>query len=179
MQWILNEESKMQRIDKNFKIRHAKSFQGEKHVTYRDEFGRLRHYKLDGYFIDAKGNQHAMEFNGCWYHGCPRCYSSNRESLQVMGKTMQQRYVETLKKKVLQELGFIVHEMWYCDYKLYHTSNDLKGVAEEEPLRIRDAYFGGRTNAINLKEEFSDEIKGGYVDFCSLYPHVLNMKIIL
>ena len=44
---------------------------------------------------------------------------------------------ETLKKKVLQELGFIVHEMWYCDYKLYHTSNDLKVVAEEEePLRI-------------------------------------------
>ena len=41
------------------------------------------------------------------------------------------------KKKVLQELGFIVHKMWYCDYKLYHTSNDLKVVAEEaEPLRI-------------------------------------------
>ena len=73
-------------------------------------------------------------------------------------------------------MGFIVHKMWYCDYKLYHTSNDLKVVAEEEPLRIRDAYFGGRTNAINLKEEFSDEIKGGYVDFCSLYPHVLKYE---
>ena len=48
---------------------------------------------------------------------------------------MQQRYVEMLKKKkVLQELGFIVHEMWYYDYKLYHTSNDFKMV--EEPLRI-------------------------------------------
>ena len=90
MQWILSEESKMQRVDKNFKIRHAKSFLGEKHVTYRDEFGRLRHYKLDGYFVDAEGNQHAMEFNGCWYHGCPRCYPSDRESLQVMGKTLQQ-----------------------------------------------------------------------------------------
>ena len=40
MQWILSEESKMQRVDKNFKIRHAKSFLGEKCVTYRDEFGR-------------------------------------------------------------------------------------------------------------------------------------------
>ena len=74
-------------------------------------------------------------------------------------------------------MGFIVYEMWYCDYKLYHTSNDLKVVAEEEePLRIQDAYFGGRTNAINLKEEFSDEIKGGYVDFCSLYPYVLKYE---
>ena len=50
MQWILSEESKMQRIDKTFKIRHTKSFQGEKCVMHRDEFGRLRHYKLDGYF---------------------------------------------------------------------------------------------------------------------------------
>ena len=69
-----------------------------KNVLRRDEFGRLQHYKLDGYFIDAKGNQHAMEFNGCWYHRCLRCYSSNRESLQVKGKTMQQRYIEILKK---------------------------------------------------------------------------------
>ena len=80
----------MQQFDKNFKIRHAKSFLGEKRVTYKDEFGRIRHYKLDGYFVDAKGNQHVMEFNGCWYHGCPRCYPNDRESVQIMGKTMQQ-----------------------------------------------------------------------------------------
>ena len=123
--------------------------------------------------MHAKGDQHAMEFNGCWYHGCPRCYPNDTESLQVMGKTMQQCYIEMLKtRKVLQEMGFIVHEMWYCDYKLYHTSNNLKVV--EEPLRIQDAYLSGRTNAINLKEEFSDETKGGYIDFCSLYPHVLK-----
>ena len=89
-------------------------------------------------------------------------------------RSMQQRYMETLKKKkVLQQLGLTVHEMWYCDYKLYHESNNLKVV--KEPLRIQDAYFGGRTNAINLKE-FSNETKGGYVDFCSLYPHVLKYE---
>ena len=38
---------------------------------YRDEVGRLRQYKSDGYFVDSKGSQHAMEFNGCWYHGSP------------------------------------------------------------------------------------------------------------
>ena len=76
-----------------------------------------------------------MEFNGCWHHRCPCFYPNDRELLHVMGKSMQQRYIEMLKtKKVLQELGFIVHEMWYCDYKLYHKSNDLKVV--EEPLRI-------------------------------------------
>ena len=64
--------------------------------------------------------------------------------------------------------------MLYCDYKLYHISNDLKVV--EEMLRIRDAYLGGRTNAINLKEEFSNDTKGGYVNFCSLYPHVVKYE---
>ena len=98
MQWILSEENKMQQVDKYFEIRHAKSFLGEKCVMYRDEFGRLQHYKLDGYFVDAEGNQHAKEFNGCWHHGCPQCYPNDRESLQVMGKTLQQRYIETLTK---------------------------------------------------------------------------------
>ena len=40
-----------------------------------------------------------MEFNGRWYHGCPRCYPNDRESLQIMGKTMQQQYIEMLKKR--------------------------------------------------------------------------------
>ena len=48
-----------------------------------------------------------------------RMSTNDRESLQVMGKTLQQRYIEMLKKKkILQELGLIAHEMWYCDYKL-------------------------------------------------------------
>ena len=45
---------------------------------------------ISGYFVDSKGNQHPMEFNGCWYHGCPQCYLNDRESLQAMGKSMQQ-----------------------------------------------------------------------------------------
>ena len=49
--------------------------------------------------MDAKGNQHVMEFNGCCYHRCPWCYPSDRKSLQVMGNTMQQRYIEMLKKR--------------------------------------------------------------------------------
>ena len=61
-----------------------------------------------------------------------------------------------------------------ANYKLYHASNNLKVV--EELLRIRDASFSGRTNAINLKEELSHEAKGGYIDFCSLYPHVLKYE---
>ena len=45
MQWILSKERKMQWIDKNLKIRHFKSFLGEKHIAYRDELGKLRHFK--------------------------------------------------------------------------------------------------------------------------------------
>ena len=45
-----------------------------------------------------------------------------------------------------------------------------------EPFHIRDSYFGGRTNAIVLHSEFLQNSKGGYLDFCSLYPYVLKYE---
>ena len=46
----------------------------------------------------ASGCEHTYEFNGCWYHGCPRCFSSVREALHIQGKNIQHRYRETIKK---------------------------------------------------------------------------------
>ena len=45
-----------------------------------------------------------------------------------------------------------------------------------DPINIRDLYFGGRTNAIVLHSEFPKNSKGGYLDFCSLYPYVLKYE---
>ena len=43
-----------------------------------------------------------------------------------------------------------------------------------EPLNIKDSYLGGRTNAIVLHSEFPKNSKGGYLDFCSVYPYILK-----
>ena len=74
----------------------------------------------------------------------------------------------------MEELGYVVHEMWACNFKRC----DLKcedGTQCNEPMNIRDAYYRGHTNAIILKD-FTNGMRGGYVDFCSLYPTVLKYE---
>ncbi len=95
---------------------------------------------------------------------------------------MDVRLVETLKKQSrLDAQGFKVHTMWACDW-----ARLLKGDAEAkryvdslelvDPIDIRDAYFGGRTNAIVLLKSLLLPEKAGYDDFCSLYPFVLKYR---
>lgn len=61
-----------------------------------------------------------------------------------------------------------------CDFKRC----DLKceDVSEcNEPMNIRDAYYGGCANAIVLKD-FTNGMRGRYMDSCSLYPTVLKYE---
>lgn len=156
-------------------IQHAQSPMGEKKIYYHTHSHRPRFYKLDGYFVDMHGVKHGMEFNGCWYHGCPRCYNKDRDTSMIMGKSLKQRYIETLKKiSHLQSLGIKMHTIWSCDYARQRTHASSK--KHISPIQFRDCYFGGRTNAIILNKEFQGSEKGGYVDFCSLYPYVLKYE---
>ena len=43
-------------------------------------------------------------------------------------------------------------------------------------MNITDAYYGSHTNAITLTKVFQNTEKGGYLDFCSLYPIVLKYE---
>ena len=46
----------------------------------------------------------------------------------------------------------------------------------QDPINLRDCYFGGRTNGIVLYKKFTDGEKGKYVDFTSLYPDILKYR---
>ena len=71
-------------------------------------------------------------------------------------------------------------ELWECDYdKRYKEDPDFRSLVDSEftnldPLRPRDALFGGRTNSTKLYQEIdessNEEIK--YIDVCSLYPTI-------
>lgn len=143
-----------------------------------------KRYKADGFFRhpERENEFHVLEFNGCWYHGCPRCYPRDREKLFIDNKNLERRYAETVEKeKTLKSLGFVVHSMWSCDFEEEKKKNKrlqewLKGNTFSDPINVRDAYFGGRTNALILNKTFRDGEKGGYADFCSLYPDVLKYR---
>ena len=167
-------------LGEEFRIQHALSPDGEKVIVHTLKGSRQLKYKLDGYFRDGEGVEHALEFYGCWFHGCPSCYPRDRDTLVSQNKSMSRRYVDTVDRADrLRRMGFVMHEMWGCDFDRIRSQDSaldemfLQSEIHEE-INVRDAYFGGRTNGIKLLEKFSPRYPGRYYDFCSLYPDVLK-----
>jgi G:T-mismatch repair DNA endonuclease (very short patch repair protein) len=132
--------------------------------------------KIDGY---CETTNTVYEFQGCFWHGCPKCYSQdtiNPYNQIDMGDLHEQTKT---KNKKITDLGYNLVEMFECDLKNDNTfkkwSKNTK-VDIVTPLNPRDAFFGGRTNISKLKYDFKDGEKGRYVDFVSLYPTVQFFK---
>lgn len=100
---------------------------------------------------------------------------------------LHKKTVETTLR--LRSLGYHVIEKWEHDFVKEKKENAdlisfLSSHMIEDRLNPRDAFFGGRTNAIKLYYEGSAK----YVDFTSLYPwvsfflyyfcnHIINAKV--
>ena len=133
-------------------------------------------FHVDGF--DASTNT-IYEFHGCFWHGCRRCFPIRHEShLRHYDRTMQDVY-ETTQQRIQQfkELGYHVVEMWECDWsRLKDTSLGIRtylGTLElTEPLNPRDAFCGGRTNAVKLYHHVTPNQQIHYIDVTSLYPWV-------
>ena len=133
-------------------------------------------FHVDGF--DASTNT-IYEFHGCFWHGCPRCFPIRHEShLRHYNRTMQDVY-ETTQQRIQQfrELGYHVVEMWECDWsRLKDTSLDIRtylGTLQfTAPLNPRDAFCGGRTNAVKLYHHVTPNQQIHYIDVTSLYPWV-------
>ena len=159
-------------------VQSALSPEGEKRVYYCPTLNQKQHYRLDGFYIDHLHRPHALEFNGCYFHGCPHCYPNLRDRTMVGNKTLSRRYQDTLvKERRLRELGFQVHTMWSCEFE-QRLSADLRWkywasqIELQDPLDIRDCYYGGRTNAIVLDKVANAK----YFDFVSLYPTEMKKR---
>ena len=180
LQWLSIVEKNFNENGHHIKIQHARTAHGEKFVYYNTGKNRIR-YKLDGYF-EINQKKYACEFYGCNWHGCPKCYIRDQDITVNHGKSLAQRYRETiLKAERLKELGFELLTKWSCEFKIDLYQNcDLKDYVSKlkivDPLNIRDAYYGGRTNALCLYKKFENGEQGNYVDFCSLYPDVLKYQ---
>ena len=181
IEWLMFLENKKNAEGKKIKIQHARTDEGEKVVIYTNNVKRPVRYKLDGYFEYNK-RKFACEYHGCNWHGCPRCFQSDRESTMNGGKSLAQRYRETeLKVKRLEEMGFIVIQKWSCEFQKELEDNPeiaayVQRLNIQDPISLRDCYFGGRTNALTLHKKFSGNEKGSYLDFTSLYPAVMKYK---
>ena len=67
--------------------------------------------------------------------------------------------------------------MWECEWRaLKETDADVAAFVArfdlKDPLNPRDAFYGGRMNAIKLYHHVGDQEEIRYDDFTSLYPWV-------
>ena len=152
------------------RIRHADNG-GEVRV-----FTPAQSYLVDGYDEVTKT---VYEFNGCLWHGCPVCFPQrNQYSKLNQDRTFAEMYDPTLTKAaILRNNGYKVESMWSCQWKYLEEEDDfvkdfMLTWKPTEPLNPRNAFFGGRTNAVSLYYKADESVgeKIYYVDVTSLYP---------
>ena len=160
-------------------IQHARTEAGEKIIACQG-LNKVVKYKVDGYF-EYQGKRYVCEYHGCNFHGCMKCFPHNRETTMNNHRSIAQRWRDTqLKEKRLKEKGYVVLSKWSCEFaeekQKPKVRDFLNTVNIQDPINLRDCYFGGRTNALVLHKKFADGEKGKYVDFTSLYPDILKYR---
>jgi len=136
--------------------------------------------KVEGFKVDGVDLQNGTiyEFNGCFWHGCETCYERRSTINPVNGISMEELRQRTrLKIQYLRKKGHMVMEKWECQFR-----NEMKEdpalqefyqyYQPHEPIQPRQAFMGGRVNAITLFYEPLPDEQIRYVDFTSLYPYV-------
>ena len=139
-------------------------------------------YTVDGF--DAETNT-IYEFQGCFWHGCPKCYPNRSEAhLRLEQRCSADVYLCTQEKlQFLRDKGYHVIEMWECDWrKMKEQREDVRNFVASldlvEPLNPRDAFCGGRTNAVKLYHlaDIASGEKINYYDFTSLFPFINKLE---
>ena len=104
--------------------------------------------RIDNNFVD--GYDPTKKIMGCLWHGCRKCYLPDTVN-PVNDTSMEEgtiRKIEHFKK-----LGYQVEVKWEWEFKQeLATNSEMKSFVEslkfDTPLERRQAFFGGRTNAV-------------------------------
>ncbi|KAF4529260.1 hypothetical protein B566_EDAN017701 [Ephemera danica] len=142
--------------------------------------------RVDGY-LEKNGEKHVFEFNGCYFHGCQQCYGnqeymSHGENSAIRTATLRRLQTEANVKK-LRDAGYKVTVMQECKFRKQMQDNEnMRKYVTNHPLVpkiklcVRDAFFGGHTNAIQLYHRVEPGEKILYLDVRSLYPYINKYK---
>ena len=140
-------------------------------------YGNAGERRIEGRLVDGVDSEGKLYFfHGCFWHSCEKCFINRDEIHPVKGVSHRENYDHTLAFTAeLRDKGYDVTVKWECDFRATMTQESkdvLKDCQQYEPLRPRDAFYGGRCNSIRLHAKPGDGEAIKYVDFTSLYPYV-------
>jgi hypothetical protein len=149
----------------NITIRTAHSAGGEKKVGP---------YSLDGWIEEE---QRAIEFHGCCWHGCKKCYPDDNFMLPNKMTAGMTREKNDYRMEYLQRRIPHIDVFWSCDVeRMLDLDPDMKKKFDEYlddgPIDIRSCFYGGRTGPMKLHYKVKPGQKISYYDVSSLYPYV-------
>jgi G:T-mismatch repair DNA endonuclease (very short patch repair protein) len=137
-------------------------------------------YKADGFCIDTNT---IYSFHGCHWHGHPKCQKNNLDGISKYTPAPILYAMTVDRSQTLKRMGYIVIEQWECDFdKLIKTVSQnektcLANLDLVDRIDIRDALYGGRTEAFKLYWKITNGGSFNYADICSLYPFVNKEKL--
>ncbi|XP_054287996.1 uncharacterized protein LOC129003726 [Macrosteles quadrilineatus] len=143
-----------------------------------DHAGRGKEVKVNGMKVDGFDGRNIYEFQGCYWHGCPKCFPYDRYAplKEDPSDSLHLRYERT-KAKNAKFTEHALVEMWECEFrklkkdqKLNHL--DSLPILNNLPLDPRQSFFGGRTGNAKSYHKCAEGETIQYVDVCSLYPYV-------
>jgi DNA polymerase type B, organellar and viral len=142
-------------------------------------------YRLDALVTRPFGKPAlAIEFMGCYFHGCPRCYGDRTHPL-AGGRTAEELYESTMQRIAeIRRLGnYKVRLVWECQWNAYLRKDQELARAYRElalpsaPLQLRaDAYFGGRVETFRMLHECAADEEIVAIDVNSLYPAMMKYR---
>ncbi|CAC5385639.1 unnamed protein product [Mytilus coruscus] len=138
-------------------------------------------YRVDGYYETGDGEKVVLEYHGCFWHGCPKCYTQH--TINTVNKfTMADLYHQTMEKKThIEKQGYKYNCIWECEFDKNirddrNTKTFIDSIDIVTPLEPSDAFAGGMTEAFKLYHEstMGESIK--YYDVTSLHPYIYKTR---
>ncbi|XP_055336572.1 uncharacterized protein LOC129587021 [Paramacrobiotus metropolitanus] len=136
-------------------------------------------YRVGPYYVDGYSQDINMvyEFYGCRFHGCPKCVAPTTMH-PFRNLPMSDIYKETMDREdYIRSQGYSVTCIWEHDFDEELKSNpEMRAFVSRlhfgERLDPRDAFYGGRTNAVKLFHQVAADEQICYFDVNSEYPFV-------
>ena len=145
---------------------------------------RIAGYLVDGY--ESTTNT-VYEFDGCLFYDCLRCYPDKRHvcTNKRPELSLQDSYNGTRRKaEKIRAEGHHLVTVWECDWNRECKNNQtLKDFLASKhfvsPRQPRDAFFEGRTNAVQLHHHVDENEKILYQDVTPFTRGLTSTRSIL